>query len=166
MIDYTIIMVNVLKIKNKSKSIKHTKRGKKERGCIYFNHDKLSCNNKVSLCYGKLCKICDFYKGTDNKPDQTKNHNTCFSNVDTIIPDTPVQAFIHDTCNTVKLSKDIGTPVHTGYLHSNDNRRHKNRCIYYDNNICNCGKSSVYLSKCCGSTHCKFYEDKPNEQKI
>lgn len=30
MIDYTIIMVNVLKIKNKSKSVNHKKEGKKE----------------------------------------------------------------------------------------------------------------------------------------
>ena len=158
-------MVNVLKIKNKSKSVKHKKRGKKGKDCIYFNHDKLSCCNKISLCYGKLCKVCDFYTESDNKTDQAKNDNTGFTDIDTMIPDKPIQAFIHDTYNTVKLSKDIGTPVHTGYLHSDNDRRHKSRCIYYDNNICYCGKSGCFLVKCNGSSHCKFYEDKANEQK-
>lgn len=154
-------MVNVLKIKNKSKSIKHIKRGKKGKDCIYFNHDKLACNNKVSLCYGKLCKVCDFY---DNTGTDTKSNHTNTNNIDITIPDTPIQAFIHDIYNTDKLSKDIGTPIHTGYLHSNDDRRHKSRCIYYNNNICKCGKSGCYLIKCYGSTHCIFYEDKINEQ--
>lgn len=65
-------MANILKIKNKSKSVKHTKRGKKGKDCIYFNHDKLSCNNKASLFHGKLCKVCDFYTEKDNNTSDIK----------------------------------------------------------------------------------------------
>ena len=36
MIDYTIIMVNVLKIKNKSKSVNHKKKGKRGFTALFF----------------------------------------------------------------------------------------------------------------------------------
>ena len=58
-------------------------------------------------------------------------------NIDTI--ERPVQSGIHDTYKS-GLSRNIGTTVHVGYLHSNDDRRHKSRCIYYDKSdkLCHC----------------------------
>lgn len=63
----------------------------------------------------------------------------------------------------VKLSQDIGTPSHIDFLKSNDDRRHKARCIYYskqDKN-CHCGKCCTYMLKCIGSSHCYNYDDNP-----
>lgn len=62
-----------------------------------------------------------------------------------------------------KLSEDIGTPSHIDYLKSNDDRRHKSRCIYYDKSDkkCYCGKCGNYLMKCAGSGQCvRYNEDK------
>lgn len=48
---------------------------------------------------------------------------------------------------------------------SNDPRRHKHRCAYYDNNHCTCPKSieGTYNRRCKGSTHCRFYLERDNE---
>lgn len=74
--------------------------------------------------------------------------------------DIPVQSGIHDIYKS-GLSRNIGTAVHVGYLHSNDDRRHKSRCIYYDKSdkLCHCGKSGCYMIKCCGSAHCTGYRE-------
>lgn len=74
--------------------------------------------------------------------------------------DIPMQAGIHDTYKS-GLSRNIGTSVHVGYLHTNDERRHKTRCIYYNKSdkLCYCGKSGCYMIKCCGSSHCTCYSD-------
>ena len=74
--------------------------------------------------------------------------------------DIPVQSGIHDTYKS-GLSRNIGTAVHVGYLHSNDDRRHKSRCIYYDKSdrSCHCGKSGCYMMRCCGSSHCTGYRE-------
>lgn len=74
--------------------------------------------------------------------------------------DIPVQSGIHDIYKS-GLSRNIGTAVHVGYLHSNDDRRHKSRCIYYDKSdkLCHCSKNSCYMIKCCGSAHCTGYRE-------
>lgn len=74
--------------------------------------------------------------------------------------DIPVQSGIHDIYSS-GLSRNIGTAVHVGYLHSNDDRRHKSRCIYYDKSdrSCHCGKSGCYMMRCGGSSHCTCYRE-------
>lgn len=67
-----------------------------------------------------------------------------------------------------RLSQRMGTPSHLEYLHmkENDTKRHKSRCIEYDNkkDICMCTDSANYLLKCGGSSHCKYYrEEIPTE---
>ena len=61
------------------------------------------------------------------------------------------------------LSQRMGTPSHLEYLHmkENDTKRHKSRCIEYDNkkDICMCTDSANYLLKCDGSSHCKYYRE-------
>ena len=61
------------------------------------------------------------------------------------------------------LSQRMGTPSHLEYLHmkENDTKRHKSRCIEYDNkkDICMCTDSANYLLKCGGSSHCKYYRE-------
>ena len=53
------------------------------------------------------------------------------------------------------------TPWHVGYTkkEEDDPRRHKSRCIYKQRNICHQGKSSAYMLRCPGSSHCKFYAE-------
>ena len=65
-------------IKTSSRSNKHVKRGKKGKDCIYFNHDKLTCNYYKSLYYKIFCKSsdCDYYMEEtkiNNKPAKKKN---------------------------------------------------------------------------------------------
>ena len=61
------------------------------------------------------------------------------------------------------LSQRLGTPSHLEYLHmkENDTKRHKSRCIEYDNkkDTCMCTDSANYLLKCGGSSHCKYYRE-------
>ena len=61
------------------------------------------------------------------------------------------------------LSQRMGTPSHLEYLHmkENDTKRHKSRCIEYDNkkDTCMCTDSANYLLKCGGSSHCKYYRE-------
>lgn len=65
------------------------------------------------------------------------------------------------------LSQRMGTPSHLEYLHmkENDKKRHKSRCIEYDNkkDICMCTDSANYLLKCGGSSHCKYYREEQEE---
>lgn len=65
------------------------------------------------------------------------------------------------------LSQRMGTPSHLEYLHmkENDTKRHKSRCIEYDNkkDICMCTDSANYLLKCGGSSHCKYYREEQEE---
>ena len=53
------------------------------------------------------------------------------------------------------------TPWHVGYTkkEEDDPRRHKSRCIYKQRNICHQGKSSAYMLRCPGSSHCRFYAE-------
>ena len=51
----------------------------------------------------------------------------------------------------------IGSPK----MDENDKRRHKARCVYYDNDTKKCRKteSPYWLMKCGGSSHCRFYSE-------
>lgn len=51
-----------------------------------------------------------------------------------------------------------GTSAHLEYIGPKD-RKYKKDCIYNKNNICTCGKTRIYLSKCAGRLICGFYED-------
>ena len=48
------------------------------------------------------------------------------------------------------------TPWHIGYAikAENDPRRHKNKCIHLDEDLCTC-----LMVRCTGSSHCKFYAE-------
>lgn len=74
-------------------------------------------------------------------------------NIDTI--ERPVQSGIHDIYKS-GLSRNIWTAVHVGYLHSNDDRRHKSRCIYYDKSdrSCHCGKTISKRERRCDIMLC------------
>lgn len=62
---------------------------------------------------------------------------------------------------TMESRKLPDTPWHVGYTtkEEDDPRRHKSRCIYKQRNICHQGKSSAYMLRCPGSSHCKFYAE-------
>ena len=47
-----------------------------------------------------------------------------------------------------------GTPWHLETLKSNDSRRHKSNCGYYDNGHC-----QFYIEPCRGSAHCDKYDE-------
>ena len=67
-------MHSINRIKNsKSKSIKHVKRGRKGKDCIYFNHEKLTCLHPLSPYHNCFCnsKECGFYK--DKSPSKKTN---------------------------------------------------------------------------------------------
>jgi hypothetical protein len=53
------------------------------------------------------------------------------------------------------------TPWHVGFTlkEEDDPRRHKARCIYYNNTNKKCmtAKSPYFMLKCGGAAHCKFY---------
>ena len=53
---YKMRNIGLLYIKNsKDKSNKHVKRGRKGKDCIYFNNEKLTCNNKWHHRYNTFC---------------------------------------------------------------------------------------------------------------
>ena len=71
-------MHSINRIKNsKSKSIKHVKRGRKGKDCIYFNHEKLTCLHPLSPYHNCFCnsKECGFYK--DKSPSKKPSLNHC-----------------------------------------------------------------------------------------
>lgn len=57
----------------------------------------------------------------------------------------------------------IGSPK----MDEDDTRRHKARCVYYDNGTKKCRRieSPYWLLKCGGSSHCQFYLDDPSVVK-
>ncbi|TCT14592.1 hypothetical protein EDC18_10573 [Natranaerovirga pectinivora] len=56
------------------------------------------------------------------------------------------------------------TPWHIGYAvkEEDDPRRHRARCVYYDNSNKKCitHKSRYFMVKCGGSAHCNYYSEK------
>lgn len=58
-------------------------------------------------------------------------------------------------------------PWHIGFAkkEENDPRRHKARCIYYENKICKCRELMPYKGRRCpGSSHCDYYTENNEEQ--
>lgn len=53
------------------------------------------------------------------------------------------------------------TPWHVGYAYKeeNDPRRLKLWCIHLEGGICKCGFSGCYMTRCSGSSHCKYYAE-------
>lgn len=51
------------------------------------------------------------------------------------------------------------TPWHVGYAKKKelDPRRHKFRCVNYDEGLCRNPRSKCFLTSCGGSSHCSFY---------
>ncbi len=140
-------MVNVLHIKNsKSKAYKHKKQGRIGKNCKYYNDEKCTC----ILSYKSFCKSdnCNCYKEKEHK---------IIKSDDDIVP-LPMQAGTHERTNEyIKISKNIGTPCHVGYMKSTEPRRHKARCIYYEKESKKC---TYYLYKCVGSSRCEKYHEK------
>lgn len=58
-------------------------------------------------------------------------------------------------------SKLPDTPWHVGYTKKDehDPRRHKAWCIHLKNSICTCGPCGCFMTRCDGSSHCKFYAE-------
>lgn len=55
----------------------------------------------------------------------------------------------------MSLKNISGTPWHVGFGDKcKDSRRHKSKCIYYQNGYC-----SFRVQNCIGSSHCKCYEN-------
>jgi len=52
------------------------------------------------------------------------------------------------------VNQMTGTPWHLETLKSNDSRRHKSNCGYYDNGYC-----KFYIESCRGSAHCDHYDE-------
>lgn len=140
-------MTSVMHIKNsKSKDNKHIKRGRKGKDCIHYNKEKKTCNRVKSFCRSSECI---HFKTKKEKQKLKKNG--------AFVP-LPYQAGIHERTNEyIAISKNIGTPCHVGYMKSNEPRRHKTRCIYYqkENKMC-----KHYLYKCVGSSRCEKYQER------
>ncbi len=62
------------------------------------------------------------------------------------------------------ISGLTGTPWHTEALRmdENDNRRKRAYCKYYNNKEKTCSR---LVSKCCGSSHCPYYEASPEKEE-
>ena len=52
------------------------------------------------------------------------------------------------------VNQMTGTPWHLETLKSNDSRRHRSNCGYYD-----CGYCRFYIENCRGSAHCDRYDE-------
>ena len=142
---------SILHVKNsRSKSVKHIKRGRKGKDCVYFNTDKLSCDNIRSPYHKQFCKLCSLFTPVEK--------NNELSEYDENYIQLPHQAAIHEsTTENIKLSRDIGTPVHVGYLKKTDTRRHKARCIYIDKATKMC---KWFMRKCTSSSRCEKYRER------
>lgn len=140
---------NIAHIKNsKNRFHKTKKRGRIGKDCIYFNNEKLICNNTNNFCNSKNCI---HFKPIKLDSGTLSEYNENYISL-------PQQAGTHEKTNEyLHLSKNIGTPVHVHYLKSSDPRRHKAHCIYYrkDNKHC-----EYIFSKCRGSSHCLHYKEK------
>ena len=102
----------------------------------------------MSLVYNTFCKSdsCKYYK-----KNKIEKENDIFVTL-------PIQAGTHERTNEyIAVSRNIGTPCHVGYMKSNEPRRHKARCIYYDKESKKCRH---YLYKCIGSSKCEKYKEK------
>lgn len=100
---------------------------------------------------------CGSYKRRNKGIKRIKSNNINNDNKGSLINDIIVIhdniAIVKDNTNYSKISKNIGTICYVGYLKTNDKRRHKVRCIYYDKFkkwylilVCRC----VVASNSCG----------------
>ena len=106
---------------------------------------------------------------TESKPDNNRSVTTKIDSKSSTKSNLDDYRFIKDSYVKQSdpamngLSQRMGTPSHLEYLHmkENDTKRHKSRCIEYDNkkDICMCTDSANYLLKCGGSSHCKYYRE-------
>ena len=106
---------------------------------------------------------------TESKPDNNRSVTTKIDSKSSTKSNPDDYRFIKDPYVKQSdpamngLSQRMGTPSHLEYLHmkENDTKRHKSRCIEYDNkkDICMCTDSANYLLKCGGSSHCKYYRE-------
>lgn len=106
---------------------------------------------------------------TESKPDNNRSVTTKIDSKSSTKSNPDDYRFIKDSYVKQSdpamngLSQRMGTPSHLEYLHmkENDTKRHKSRCIEYDNkkDICMCTDSANYLLKCGGSSHCKYYRE-------
>lgn len=132
--------------------------GKKpdKRTCIYYDKTDKSCKNK--RCSKSICVTsvgCTGYKRKEKTIANNKKKNLKYSD---LYLDMPIQSGIHEsTTESIKLSRDIGTPVHLSYLKKNDDRRHKARCIYIDNATKMC---KWFMRKCTSSSRCDKYKER------
>lgn len=120
--------------------------------CKYYEKETQKCNNPK--CSKSICVTsanCSCYKEREilNNAKKTDEEELFLLK--------PYQEGIHESNNMyIGVSRRIGTPMHVGYMKSNDDRRHKARCIFYDKTRNYC---KYYYHKCIGSSICNKYEE-------
>lgn len=131
-----------------------------KRTCIYYDKSDGRCTNKnCSKSYCTTSHNCTGYKRRDkNKINNDIQYNDSLSEYDRSYLQTPSQSGTHERTNEyIAVSRHVGTPMHVGYLKSNDKRRHKSRCIYYKKLTKFC---VFYNRQCGGSNRCEIYREK------
>lgn len=135
---------------NSTKSIDGKRQHKKS--CMYYDTDNCKCKN--DNCSKVICDTahnCTAYKRKEKEKIKKKK----LSDYDENFLKIPYLASVHEPdTRYIGLSKNIGTPVHVGFLKSDGLRRHKARCIFYDkiNKMC-----ELFFKKCTGSSRCNDY---------
>lgn len=128
--------------------------GKKpdKRTCVYYDKNSKNCTNKNCskiICY--TASNCTAYKRKEKEIRRKLSHYN-----ENYLP-LPYKAGTHERTNEyIGVSKNIGTSMHVGYLKSNEPRRHKSRCIFYEKESKNC---TWYFVKCSGSNKCEKYSE-------
>ena len=147
-----------------SKKGKRTRKDK--RTCIFYNSKNQKCKNeKCHISYCVTAKNCTQYKRKKKRKASIKASYENIRYQDQYL-DYPSQSGIHESIplQNVILSKNIGTSCHTEFLKNKDNkRRDKRKCIYNEkiNKICN-----LLKARCPGSSHCKSYHEKEENNHI
>lgn len=130
-------------------------KGQHKRNCTYYNALNNKCMNKgCSKVYCQTARGCQCYKKIVkplNKSDDLSEYDENYIQI-------PRKSGIHESDMTGSaISRDVGTAMHTTYLHSNDTRRHRARCVYFRKQ----GKYCLYYYAICrGSGKCKEYKEK------
>lgn len=128
------------KNENKSASIRVP------RDCIHCNDKTLICQKVKSEFYNITCRPRNCKDFTPTQMPQLTPYALTY------------QAGTHERSNEyIRVSKNVGTAMHVGYMKSNEARRHKSRCEFYDKNLKYC---EIKKRTCPGSARCNSYREK------
>lgn len=131
------------------------KDGKRQhkKSCLYYDVDTENCMN--NNCSSTVCYTAHNFTEYRRKEKEVKSK---LSDYDETYIQKPFKASIHEPDNRyIRISRNIGTPMHGEYLKSDGIRRHKARCIYYNKvgKLCN-----YFVRKCLGTSRCNEYKEK------